>query len=87
MRRAQQNGNQNPGILRKMRKLLKKKDDVVKLILLEMKEDNGSVRAIKADENLRDYDNARLIGYVKLFGRFGSQKKDISQMDTRSGSI
>ena len=84
MRRAQQNGNQNPGILRKMRKLLKQKDDVVKLILLEMKEDNGSVRAIKADESLRDYDNARLIGYVKLFGRFGSKKKSINQVDNKS---
>jgi hypothetical protein len=62
-------------MFRKVRKLLKQKDDVVKLILLEMKEDNGSVRAIKADENLRDYDNAKLLGYVKFFGRFGSQKK------------
>ena len=61
----------NKGMFKKMRKLLKQKDDVVKLILLEMKEDNGSVRAIKADENLRDYDNAKLLGYVKLFGKIG----------------
>lgn len=68
----------------RMRKILKQKNDVVKLILLEMKEDNGSVRAIKADENLRDYDNSKLIGYIKLFGRFGSKKKSINQVDNKS---
>ena len=46
----------------------------MKLILLEMKEDNGSVRAIKADENLRDYDNAKLLGYVKFLDGLAHRK-------------
>ena len=43
------------------------------LILHEMKKENGSIEAMKTDKKLKDYQNSRVVNYVRLFRRFADK--------------
>ena len=53
-----------------MEKMIKKKDDIITLILHEMSKENGCKEAIEKDKKLKDYENSKVISYVRYFRHF-----------------
>lgn len=42
-------------------KLIRRKDDIITLILYEMKQENGSFIAIEKDQKFKDYKNSKVV--------------------------
>ena len=53
---------------------MKQKDDFIKLILYELKKENGSVEATKMKKDLKKYENSKLANYAKYFRLFAVNK-------------
>lgn len=56
-----------------MDKMRKKKDDMITLILKEMQKENGCKEAIQKDKKLKDYENSKVISYVRYFRHFADK--------------
>ena len=63
--------------------LLRQRDLIIRLILYELRRENGSVDAIKRDKKLKDFKNAWVVKYLKIFRHFAV--KD-SNWKKRAGS-
>lgn len=52
-----------------------------------MKKENGSVEAVKKDRKLKDYQNSKVINYVRLFRHFADNKQgSLQQSNSCSNS-
>lgn len=70
---------------------MKQKNEIITLILCEMNSGDGSTRAVQTDENLKEYQNSKVLHCVKLFRRFGEQGRskrgDKKRIDLRLSEI
>ena len=58
---------------RKIARLMQQKDDIITLILHEMQQENGSIYAIQQHNYLKNYENSKVVNYVKYFRRFADK--------------
>ena len=77
-----QNGSNNIKKQTKIERFFKQKDEIIQLVLHELKKENGSVEAVQTDKKLKDYQNSRVINYIKLFRHFADNNKPSDQMNS-----
>ena len=81
----QKSGEEEGSLKMKLKKFLKKKDEIMTLILCEMHGNDGSVLAVQSDENFKDYQNhEKVMKGEKLFRHFcnnNSNAKEATRVD------